>query len=84
MFPLTDTNKAKMIEVAEYLQGTCNSLEEALEHFFGTDDLTEFAVELMEVLDDITMLCEQCGWWTETGFINDNGICDQCEPEDEE
>lgn len=84
MLTLTEVNKKKMEEVAEDLLGTCNDLSDSLEHFFGTSDLTGFDVELMGVLDDITMLCEECGWWCETGFLNDNQVCDQCEPENED
>lgn len=74
-----DANKAKIVAVAEFLQGTSKSLEDGLESEFGEGaDVTDFDIELLRTLDDITMQCECCNWWCETSELDDDQVCDDC------
>lgn len=78
-FEFNDENKTKIIAVAEYLQGTCKSLEDGLETQFGEGaDLVDFDIELLRTLDDITMNCEGCNWWCETSELDDDQVCSDC------
>lgn len=78
--PLNDDNLAKMREVAGTIQGTCKSLDSVLQEVFGDEDLTavDFAIELLQELDSITMECESCNWWFETGELDDDQVCPDC------
>ena len=82
-FIFNDENKQKIIKVDEHLLGTCQSVEEGLATEFGEEvDLMQFDTELLRELDDITLLCDSCGWWVETGFTDDEGNCDDCQQHD--
>lgn len=82
----TPENRAKVIQAGECLLGTCKSADTVIQEVFGDEDLTltDLAMPLLEALDDLTMCCEACGWWCETGFLNDNQVCNDCEPEDDD
>jgi hypothetical protein len=70
--------------IAEDLQGTCKNLDEVCEqHGTSFDSLT---IDQLRELDDITMCCEQCGWWCEAcEFDNpDNQLCAECQPDDDD
>lgn len=78
-------NREKMSRVAEGLLGTCKSVDDALCEIFGNDvDLTDFETPLLEHLDDQVMCCEECGWWFETGELNDDQVCTDCAPEEDD
>jgi len=65
--------------VLSYLEGTCNSIEAAIERF----DL-DASVEEIEsyTLDNNLECCPGCGWWMESHELideDDNVVgCDQC------
>ena len=68
-------------ELAGDLMGTCGDIDEHLPEGITFDDLT---LEDCSLLDDEVMKCDECGWWVESGLINDEGKCDECvEDEDE-
>jgi hypothetical protein len=85
-FSYTEANRAKVREVAERLVGTCKSANEILTDVFGEEvDFAEFNTKLLQEFDEQCMECEQCGWWTETALLNEECICDECQPpEDDE
>lgn len=61
--------------VAEELQGTCNTLDDALEgHSLTEDDMSK---ENHADLAEITQLCETCGWWCEPCEMEE-GECEDC------
>lgn len=62
----------KIVEIAENLLGSCDSF-----------DPLPYSLEELRVLDDITQCCNQCGWWVEPAEI-DEGICEDCQEENEE
>jgi hypothetical protein len=78
--PYTPENRAKILEVADTLLGTCKGLDDVLQEVFGDEDLTMYEVDtlLLQELDDSTMECAACGWWCETGELDDDQICDDC------
>lgn len=83
--PFNEENRLKMLLVAEDLQGTCQRLEDALTRQFGDDsgddvDTTDIGIELLRVLDDQVMECEGCQWWCETSDLNDDQVCSDCAP----
>lgn len=78
-------NREKMDRVAEFLLGTCMSVDDGLQKIFGEDvELTDFETSLLEYLDEQTMCCEQCGWWCESHELNDDQVCRECAPEEDE
>jgi len=77
-YEYNDVNKARIMLVAERLNGTCLSVDSALEDEFGEDaQITDFAQDLLEALDDQVTLCECCGYWCETSLCIDE-VCDDC------
>ncbi len=85
MIPYTEENRVKMIAVAERLLGSATSADDAIQREFGDDDLTieDFHQELLRELDDQVAECEQCGYWAETGAVDD-GICEDCQEENDD
>lgn len=87
--------QAEISEVLEYLQGSCHSIEHALDVVTDGEinDLSQLANEdeLHNEVERMMFLCVQCGWWAEAGDYaevqpNDgNGdICTDCGPEEGE
>lgn len=73
-------NLARIRSVGENLLGSCGSLDNAIQGEFGEDvEITDIATELLQELDDITMECEDCGWWCEASEFDDGGqTCVEC------
>lgn len=68
-------------DICDELQGTCKSLEEALEAIgLEYDSLT--IAELQEI-DNCVACCDSCGWWVEAGEVDENGYCDDCQEQDD-
>lgn len=80
MIEFNEANKAKMLVVAEALRGTCGNLEDALQNEFGDVEVGDCQIELLRVLDDTVMECEECGWWCETHEFADQEeqVCADC------
>lgn len=68
-------------ELIDSLQGTCQSIVDFLPEGMDDNDLTS---EDHDEIDNQIFLCNQCGWWCESCEQNDNGSCNDCEPEDED
>lgn len=63
----------KILEIAEYLQGTCHSVIGAMAHF----DLDESEYDPSDVEADLSSvsnieICPGCGWWFEAGELTDD------------
>lgn len=70
--------RAKIDELVEYLQGTCNTLEQGME-ICGIDPA--FEDEITAAIDDEIFLCAGCGWWDEISACNDDSgeqLCPDC------
>jgi hypothetical protein len=65
-----------MREIAEELQGTCGTLDAALE-VHGID-IDSVPVKLLQEIDEITIECPDCGWWCESSEMNEEGVCKDC------
>jgi hypothetical protein len=63
-------------EIAEYLVGTCESIDTGLEMVYLNPD--DFDVTDVEdaILDYNVEMCPGCGWWFEGGELNDGEGCD--------
>ncbi len=72
----------KISEIAEALQGTCQSLATALE-YQGLEE-HDTPQDMLEELDGLVMLCEVCGWWCEPFEMNDDNICNDCEEDEDD
>jgi len=65
----------------DYLIGSCNTIQEAMETLFelDEDDLTD---EEIENLDQDIFKCAECGWWCEiseeSGIDESDLICNDC------
>jgi hypothetical protein len=62
----------EMQETVEYLQGTCLSINDALNQVLGDKGIEEMSdvdneIEFCDYIDQRIFLCSQCGWWYETG-----------------
>ena len=77
--PFNADNQAKIIKVAEAIMGTCKNLDDFIEDEFG-EGITagDLDIELLRTLDDITMECQGCGWWCESGDLDDEQVCSDC------
>ena len=70
----------KIQELIDYLQGTCNSLDDGVQTIFG-EDFSSFNLssENHEQIDNEIFLCETCGWWCEMSESGDeDGNCTDC------
>lgn len=81
-----------MDEVIEYLQGTCKSIDEALNECLDDEEVqwmsdVENEMEFCGFIDERIFNCARCGWWCETGdWITDEDpnwdpseeTCTQC------
>lgn len=71
----------QLTELKDYLQGSCNSTDEAMYTLFGLseDDLTKEQIE--DIWGDIFQ-CSACGWWyemsEESGTDESELICNNC------
>lgn len=85
---MRDLTEAEMLAVAEDLQGTCRTIDQAIECVTDgeLEDRDEILNErdLCAVIDNNVFECAECGWWCETGDYADvqdnvNGdICTDC------
>jgi hypothetical protein len=83
-YPMNPENLEKIRTVGEQMLGTCGSLDTVVQEVFADEILTftELDVALLEELDDITQECADCGWWCETGELDDDQVCNDCRVED--
>lgn len=62
-------------EVAEQLEGTCQSLQDVA----SEEEIDN--VEFCEALDEMVLLCPCCGWWSPVeDFVESEGeeVCEEC------
>ena len=80
MINYTEANREKIRRVAEILQGSRKGLDDVLQEVFEDEDLDMMQVDLalLRELDDQVMECDGCGWWCETGELDDDQVCGDC------
>jgi len=87
MIEVNEETRAAAVELAEELLGTCQSVSvDQLKEYFGEnapDSLIDLPIALLALIDEVTIECSGCGWWCEMHEINDQGLCNDCQ-EDEE
>lgn len=72
--------REKAEKIIDYLNGTCMSLQEALEKYNaeGLENNSEFCA----ILDEKLFECERCNWWHEQSEMpernDDRWICADC------
>jgi hypothetical protein len=82
MIPNTPENLEKIKAIGEDLLGTCGHLDNKIAEVFGEGiDMMLLDQALLEAFDEITMECQLCGWWCETGDLDDDCICSDCTEE---
>lgn len=70
-----------MKEIAEELQGTCDSLDDKLEE--RGVNIGSVPATLLQDLDMEVMLCSACGWWCEPCELDEEGNCNDCSEEED-
>lgn len=83
------TAAQKAAEVADYIRGTCKSLENGIEDVLGQDEVhLELNGEFCGQIDDMVFCCVGCGWWCgndEMGSESGGGyLCHECDDGEEE
>jgi hypothetical protein len=76
-----------ILEVIEYLQGTCKTLQEGIQDNYPEMDESELKPDDLEELDNEIFNCTFCGWWCEIFECNDRSneqVCDDCVDEEQE
>lgn len=72
-------NQARVDEVVNYLQGSCQDMDDVATEEERNDP------EFCRAVDDHIFCCDTCGWWCEIGEqseAEDDQICDDCFNED--
>jgi hypothetical protein len=91
---MTNTRKNFLIEVTEYLIGTCTSIFEVIEEAISTGEFndepltdenlipySEFSEEDLEFIDEQYFTCSVCGWnhsTEEREVVDDEEYCPDC------
>lgn len=68
-------------ELIDSLQGTCQTMNDALPE--GMDDL-DLTSEDHDSISNQIFNCTECGWWYESYEEDDNGHCEGCSTIDDE
>lgn len=76
-------NYQQLQAIIEYLQGTCLTLQDAVETIteseYNEDDLT---TEQHDFIANEIFLCDDCGWWCEVSEAaeheDSDQICEDC------
>lgn len=63
-------------KVIEYLQGTCETLQDGVETFYPDMDEDDLTQEDHRKISNEIFFCEQCGWWYEVCEMADNSVVD--------
>lgn len=77
----------QLTRIIEYLQGSCETLDNAIKTITENDELDEDCLteEQLEEIDDHIFNCTTCGWWYEVGECSesDDGemVCLDCDEE---
>lgn len=72
-----ELNAETIIELADELEGSCSNIDDRLVDY-GYSCLEEVPIDLLRLLDDQVMICDECGWWCATHELNDDQICTDC------
>lgn len=81
-----EDNRKLADAVGDALLGSCADIDQVLADTFNDPDATimDFEPSLLHRVEEITVQCECCGWWVESGTVNDNGECEDCADDQED
>lgn len=68
-------------EIVDYLNGSCNTLDEACQFILGDEfDAMSLSKEEMEYIDERIFKCYDCDWWFESHEESEEepGCCIDC------
>ena len=68
-------------EIIDYLDGTCQTLDEAVQVVLGEDqDSTCLTQHELQHIDESIFCCNGCGWWSEISNMSEEeeGCCIDC------
>ena len=74
----------KVEDLVENLQGTCKSIQEALNDLYDDMDEADLTKADHEKIDAEIYRCETCSWWYEVGDKDADGNCENCSTSGEE
>lgn len=66
--------------LVEYLQGSCQTLEEGVNTVLGFE-LDELTQDDLQSIDEVIFICNECGWWCsqdENAGTEDSWVCTDC------
>lgn len=68
-------------DICSNIEGTCKCLEDVVLEVTGReyDDLT---VGDCQEIDNCVICCDTCGWWVDSGCVDENGNCEDCQDYD--
>jgi hypothetical protein len=77
---MDDIDDKTLSEVAQYLEGTCQSTQDAIDRF--ALDVEDGILE-QRLLDVSIEICVNCDWWHEVSDLEyieseNGGVCTQC------
>lgn len=80
---MSKISNQKVDEIISILQGTCDTLDGAIQEICDDENLTseDLTDEQREKLDGEIFLCDDCGWWYEVcdkSEIEDENVCNVC------
>lgn len=82
--PARNLTDAQITDLADYLRGTCADLSVAVALCFEGRTEDDLAPGDCQELDAQVLVCERCGWWEEATEFDEDGICNDCQQENEE
>lgn len=77
-------SREEISELIEHLQGTCDTLDGAIQEVLGDDFSSEdLSDENHDQIDLEIFLCADCGWWCEISQESEDSdeterVCDDC------
>jgi hypothetical protein len=77
---MSQFSREQISELIDYLQGTCNSLDDGIHAIIGEDFTTlDLSSENHEQIDGEIFNCDTCNWWYEVSSQSEDGSnCEDC------
>lgn len=80
-----EPNADAIVRMAHGLIGSMTEITDAIKDTFGERyELSDVDHELLNMFDEVTEMCDCCGWWVEGGTLNDTGECEDCADDQED
>ena len=72
-------------KVIDYLQGTCNSIDSAVNELYPDMNFEDLSGSDFNCIDNQIFECQTCNWWCEMSELaqdQDENICEDCHEAD--